>query len=89
MAKAYYNTVFSQSADDIWHVIRDFNNYAVWVKGAGESRIEDGKPGDAVGAARNVLYNGKRIRQSLLALSDPDREVTYAFCETDALPVQN
>jgi hypothetical protein len=38
MAKAYYSTVFSQSADDIWTVIRDFNNYAVWVDGAGESQ---------------------------------------------------
>jgi hypothetical protein len=89
MAKAYYSTVFPQSADDIWHVIRDFNNYPVWVEGAGESHIEDGKSGDAVGAVRNVLYNGKSIRQSLLALSDPDRAMSYAFCEADALPVQN
>jgi Polyketide cyclase / dehydrase and lipid transport len=82
MAKAYYSTVFSRSADDVWTVIRDFNNYAVWVDGAGESRIEGGKAGDAVGAVRNVLYNGKRIRQSLLALSDPDRAMTYGFCKS-------
>ena len=37
MAKAYYSTVFAQSADDIWNAIRDFNNYPVWVDGAGES----------------------------------------------------
>ena len=42
----------------IWEIIRDFNNYPVWVGGAGESRIEDGKSGDAVGAVRNVLYQG-------------------------------
>ena len=69
MAKAYYSTVFAQSADDIWNAIRDFNNYPVWVDGAGESRIEDGKSGDAVGAVRDVLYRGKRIRQRLVALS--------------------
>jgi polyketide cyclase/dehydrase/lipid transport protein len=89
MAKAYYSTVFSQSADDIWTVIRDFNNYTVWVDGAGESHIEGGKSSDAVGAVRNVLYNGKRVRQSLLALSDPDRAMSYAFCDADALPVQH
>ena len=72
MAKAYYSTVFAQSADDIWNAIRDFNNYPVWVDGAGESRIEDGKSGDTVGAVRDVLYRGKRIRQRLVALSDPD-----------------
>ena len=65
MARAYYSTVFAQSADDLWSVIRDFNNYPVWVDGSGSSEIEDGKSGDAVGAVRNVLYQGKRIRQSL------------------------
>jgi len=39
MAEAYYSTVFAQSADDIRNVIRDFNNYPVWVDGAGESAI--------------------------------------------------
>ena len=27
MAKSYYSTVFDQSADAVWNVIRDFNNY--------------------------------------------------------------
>ncbi len=76
MAKAYYSTMFTQSADDIWKVIRDFNNYPVWVDGTGESAVEGGKSGEAVGCVRNVLYQGKRIRQRLLALSDPDRSQT-------------
>jgi len=54
MAKAYYSNVFPQPADHIWSFIRDFNNYPVWVDGAGESHIEAGKSGDAVGAVRNV-----------------------------------
>jgi hypothetical protein len=41
MAKAYYSTVFTQSADDIWSVIRDFNNYPVWV---GDLRLRSGAP---------------------------------------------
>jgi hypothetical protein len=89
MAKAYYSTVFSQSADDIWSVIRDFNNYPVWVDGSGDSQIEAAKSGDAVGAVRNVLYNGKRIRQTLLALSDPERSQTYAFCGDAPMAVQH
>jgi hypothetical protein len=79
MAKSYYSTVFDHSADEVWRTIRDFNNYPVWVDGAGESTIEDGKRGDAVGAVRNVLYQGNRIRQRLLALSDLDRTQTYGF----------
>jgi hypothetical protein len=56
MAKAYYSTVFEQPAADIWEIVRDFNNYTVWVGGTGESRIEDDKSGDTVGAVRNVLF---------------------------------
>ena len=35
MAKAYYSTVFEQPADMVWGQFRDFNNYGVWVEGAG------------------------------------------------------
>jgi Polyketide cyclase / dehydrase and lipid transport len=87
MAKAYYSTVFEQPAPEIWKIIRDFNNYPVWVGGAGESRIEAGKSGDAVGAIRNVLYQGRRIRQRLLAQSDVERSQTYEFCDAPTLPM--
>jgi len=89
MAKAYYSTIFAQPADAVWSVIRDFNNYPVWVDGAGESVIEDGKSGDAVGAVRDVLYNGARRRQRLLALSDVDRTQTYEFAGAAPLPVRH
>ena len=87
MAKAYYSTVFEEPAADIWEIVRDFNNYTVWVGGAGESRIEDGKSGDAVGAVRNVLYQERRVRQRLLALSDVERSQTYEFCGPPSLPM--
>jgi hypothetical protein len=89
MAKAYYSTIFAQPADAVWSVIRDFNNYPVWVDGAGESVIEDGRAGDAVGAVRNVLYKGARRRQKLLALSDCDRTQTYVFVGDIPLPVRD
>jgi hypothetical protein len=87
MAKAYYSTIFQQAASDVWKIIRDFNNYPVWVGGAGESRIEQGKAGDAVGCVRDVLYQGRRIRQRLLALSDVECTQVYEFCDTPTLPV--
>ena len=87
MAKAYYSTVFEQTAPAVRKIIRDFNNYPVWVGGAGESRIEDGKSGDTVGAIRSVLYQERRIRQRLLAQSDVERSQTYEFCGAPSLPV--
>ena len=87
MAKAYYSTVFEQPAPEVWKIVRDFNNYPVWVGGAGESRIEDGKSGDSVGAIRSVHYQGRQIRQRLLAQSDAERSQTYGFCGLPTLPV--
>jgi hypothetical protein len=80
--------VFEWPAEDIWKNIRDFNNYPVWVGGAGESRIEDGKSGDTIGAIRNVLYQGRCIRQRLLAQSDIERSQTYEFCGEPPLPMR-
>jgi len=87
MAKAYYSTVLDRPAQQVWEIIRDFNNYPVWVGGAGESEIEDGKSGMTVGAVRNVLYQGQRIRQRLLAQSDVECSQTYEFCDAPTLPV--
>jgi hypothetical protein len=87
MTTAYYSTVFPEPAAAVWKIIRDFNNYTVWVDGAGESTIEDGKSGNSVGAVRSVLYQGRHIRQRLLALSDIERSQTYEFAGAPSLPV--
>jgi hypothetical protein len=73
MARAYYSTVFEQTAERIWEVFRDFNSYPRWVDGIDESFIEDGRPGDSVGCVRNFGYEGARIRQRLLALRQGPR----------------
>ena len=87
MARAYYSTVFEQPAGEVWKIIRDFNNYAVWVHGEGSSEIEQGKSGDSIGAVRNVVYRERRIRQRLLAQSDIERFQTYEFAGSPTLPV--
>ena len=87
MAKAYYSTVFEQPAAEVWKIVRDFNDYPVWVGGAATSEIEDGKSGDTIGAVRSVLYQGRHIRQRLLAQSDIERSQSYEFCDAPSLPV--
>ncbi|WP_244562003.1 SRPBCC family protein [Bradyrhizobium lablabi] len=79
--------MFAQPAPEMWKIVRDFNNYPVWVGGAGESRIEDGKTGDTVSAVRSVRYQDRHIRQRLLAQSDVERSQTYEFCGEPTLPV--
>ena len=73
MTKVYYSTVLDQSADRVWGAIRDFNSYPEWVESVTESRIEEGKSGDAVGAIRSFVEYGTPIRQRLLAHSDLER----------------
>jgi hypothetical protein len=86
MASAYYSTVFTQPADEIWdeiwNVIRDFNSYPVWVDGSGESEIE-GRPrlcrvvGDirlragAAGRVGRVL--SRRVRALAAIVASPSR----------------
>ena len=89
MAKSYYSTVFAQPADDVWLTLRDFGNYTLWVDEVDESRIEDGKSGDAVGAIRNIRMGETRVRQRLLAHSDLDRFYTYEFREPFRFPVRD
>jgi hypothetical protein len=60
---------FQEPAADIWQIVRDFNTYPIWIDGCGESL----EHGDAVGAIRSVVVQGRHIRQRLLALSDTDR----------------
>ena len=68
---------------------RTRNVLRVWVDGAGESQIEESKNGQTIGAVRNILYDGRRIRQRLLAQSDLDRSQTYAFCGPPPAPLRD
>lgn len=81
MTTVTYSSVFDQSADQVWAVIRDFNSYPVWVASVSESRIEGGKSGDTVGAIRDFVEYGAHIRQRLIAHSDLDRFYTYESCD--------
>ncbi len=81
MTKVTYSTVFEQTADRVWAVIRDFNSYPVWVESVTESHIEGGQSGDSVGAIRDFVEHGAHIRQRLVAHSDVDRFYTYESCE--------
>lgn len=88
MAKSYFSTVFEQTADEIWSVVRDFGHYR-WAGVVAETFVEEGKQGDAVGAVRNVRTPERSMRQRLVAHSDLERFYTYELCAPVALPVRN
>jgi hypothetical protein len=89
MATAYYSTVLDHPINVVWERIRDFNSYPDWVDGIDESNIEDGRTGESVGAVRSFPYDGHRVRQRLLALSDLEHSFSFEMCEPHPLPVRD
>lgn len=86
MIAAHYSTVFDRPAGSVWSLIRDFNNYPVYIDGVSESMIEDDRRGDEIGAVRRFNYRGNWIRQRLVRHSDELRLLTYAGLDRLAFP---
>jgi len=86
MTTAYYSAILDHAVDDVWSLIRDFNNYPAYIDGVIESMIEDNKRGDEVGAVRRFNYGGNWIRQRLSDHSDAQRSLTYVGLDPFAFP---
>jgi hypothetical protein len=86
MTVAYYSTVLDQPIDAVWSLIRDFNNYPVYIDGVTDSVIEDEKRGDEVGAIRRFCYAGNWIRQSLGDHSDAQHSLSYVGIDPLTFP---
>jgi hypothetical protein len=86
MNKAYFSSTLNQSVDDVWALIRDFNNYPRYIDGVTESSIEDDRAGDEVGAIRRFCYGGTWLRQRLTAHSDAERSFSYAGMDPFPFP---
>jgi hypothetical protein len=81
-----YSTVIDYRLDKTWALLRDFNNYPVYIEGATDSVIEDARRGDEVGAVRRFCYGGVWLRQRLQAHSDDRTSLTYAGLAPFAYP---
>ena len=86
MHRAYFSSVLQPSADSVWNVVRDFNDYPRYIDGVTDSLIEDRRAGDEVGAVRRFCYGGSWIRQRLTAHSDAERYFRYAGLEPFPYP---
>jgi len=73
-----YSTVINHPLTRTWALIRDFNDYPVYIEGVTDSVIEDERRGDDVGAVRRFCYGGVWLRQRLQAHSDARHSLTYA-----------
>jgi hypothetical protein len=84
MTRVFTSSMIDAPIEAVWAMIRDFNALPDWNPMVVESRIEEGRPSDAVGCVRAFsLPDGGRMREQLLALSDLTHSCTYSILESD------
>jgi len=82
VVKVRRSTIIDAPVDEVWRFLRDFNAHDTWHPAVAESRIEEGRPVDAIGAVRRFrLRDGGQLREQLLTLSDRDRRLTYCILD--------
>jgi NADPH2:quinone reductase len=83
MVKVRRSTVIDAPIDEVWRFLRDFNGHERWHPAVAESRIEEGRAGDSIGAVRRFrLEDGAILREQLLSLSDRERRLTYCILDS-------
>lgn len=88
MTRVFVSSVIDSSVDDVWNIIRDFNNLPGWLPVVSDSVIENGRASDSIGCVRSFHLNGAHLREQLVGLSDCDRAMRYIMLESP-LPVTN
>ena len=89
MLKVFVSSVIPAPADQVWAVMRDFNDMPSWHPVVARSAIEGGKASDCIGCIRSLtLADGIKVREQLLALSDYDYSFSYYIVES-GLDVEN
>ena len=89
MVKVEKSTVIDAPVDRVWSVLRDFNGHDRWHPAVKESRIEERRPSDGIGAVRRFrLTDGAVLRERLLTLSDAEKMFSYCLLDTP-IPLLN
>lgn len=79
MIKVCSTVIINVSVDDVWNKVKNFNGLPDWHPAATDSNIEPGHNAGEVGCVRNfALTDGTgRIRETLLAISEIEKSLTY------------
>ncbi len=82
MVEIRRSTIVDAPLERVWDLLRDFNGHDTWHPAVKQSRIEETRPADMVGAVRDFqLSDGSRIREQLLSLSDQEHKFEYCILE--------
>lgn len=88
MINVFASTIIKIPAQQVWDKVKDFNGLPNWHPAATDSHIEENGSGGVTGIVRNfALTDGSgRIRETLLAISDVEKSLTYDMLAGGPLP---
>ena len=82
MPRSAASIVIPAAPDVVWGFLRDFDAVPQYAGPIATSEILDGRAADQVGCERRLTTtDGSPIRETLVALSDVDRTLTYHLTE--------
>lgn len=83
MVNVFVTSVIDAPIEEVWQIVRGFNDLPKWHPDIETSEIEDGLSPDTIGCVRNFyLKDGENIRETLLALSDLEYTFSYDMLTT-------
>jgi uncharacterized membrane protein len=83
----YISDVIDAPIEQVWGIMRDFNDMPSYHPGIKASAIEGGKPSDQVGCVRRLTLGEGFVREVLLCMDDSNHAFTYEIIE-GTLPVR-
>jgi uncharacterized membrane protein len=84
----YVSDVIDAPIEQVWGVMRDYNDMPSYHPGIKKSIIENGESSDRVGCIRRLTLGEGFVRERLLCLDDRNYVFTYEIIE-GSLPVRN
>lgn len=83
----YVSDVIDASVEEVWHVMRDFDDMPSYHPEIMESSIEGGRPSDQVGCTRHLILREGFVREQLTCLDDLNFAFAYKIVE-GSIPVR-
>ncbi|OKH98987.1 hypothetical protein A6A06_25640 [Streptomyces sp. CB02923] len=80
MPEAFASAVIPARVTTVWRVVRDFGGLAIWQPAVAGCVLADPEAPDRVGGVRTLsMADGETVVESLLALDDHARSLTYGI----------
>jgi uncharacterized membrane protein len=84
----YISHVIDAPIEEVWRIMRDFNDMPAYHPGIKKSVIEGDRPSDQVGCVRRLTLGEGFVRERLLCLDDSNYVFSYEIIE-GTLPVRD